>query len=120
MNSNHKKRIELEQNNDKDGKVLIKLINNAIYRKIMENVRNRVNLKLIKNKKDHLKRTSKPSYLSHKIFDINLVTMRNSRLALKLNKLAYIGMCILDLSIVWFHEMFDFSNYSTKSKYYNN
>ena len=34
----------------------------------------------------------------HKIFDNNLVAIRKSKLALKLNKPVYIGMCILDLS----------------------
>ena len=148
---NTKKRIEAEKNNDKDRKVLYKLMNNAIYRKTMEN-----------NEKDYLKCTSKPSYMPHKIFDNNLVAIRKSKLALKLNKPAYIGICILELSKVLmykFHcdyiknkyankskllftdtdnlmyeiktedvyenfssdkEMFDFSNYTTKSKYYDN
>ena len=55
----------------------------------MANLRNRINAKLVNNKKDYLKCTSKPSYMSHKIFDNNLVTIRKS-------KLAYFGMCILE------------------------
>ena len=35
----------------------------------MENLRNRIDVKLVNNQKDYLKRTSKPSYMSHKIFD---------------------------------------------------
>ena len=30
-------------------------MNNAVYRKIMENLRNRIDLKLVSNKKDYLK-----------------------------------------------------------------
>ena len=41
----------------------------------MENLRNRIDVKLIINKKDYLKCTLKPSYMSHKIFDNNLVTI---------------------------------------------
>ena len=33
-----------------------------------------------------------------KIFDKNLVAIRKSKIALNLNKPAYIGMCILELS----------------------
>ena len=36
--------------------------------------------------------------MSHKIFDNNLVAIRKSKIALKLSKLAYIIMCILELS----------------------
>ena len=36
----------------------------------------------------------------HKIFDNDLVAIRKSTLALMLNKLAYIGMCILELGKV--------------------
>ena len=42
----------------------------------MENVRNRIDVKLVSNKKDCLKWTSKPSYMSHKIFDSDLVAIR--------------------------------------------
>ena len=55
----------------------------------MENLRNRIDLKLVNNVKDYLKRTSKPSYMSHKRFDNNLVVIPT-----------YIGMCILELSKV--------------------
>ena len=57
------------------------------YGKRMENLRNRIHVKLV-NK------------MSHKIFDNNLVMIRKGNLVLKLNKPAYIGMCILELSKV--------------------
>ena len=40
----------------------------------------------------------------HKISDNNLVAACKSQVALKLNKLAYIGMCILELSKVLIYE----------------
>ena len=52
------------------------------------------------NEKDYLKCTSKPNYMLHKIFDNNLVVVRKSKVSLKLNKSAYIRMCILELSKV--------------------
>ena len=63
----------------KDGKVLYKLMNNAVYGKTMENLRNRFDVKLVSNKKDYLKWTSKPSYMSHKIFDNDLVALRRNK-----------------------------------------
>ena len=62
----------------------------------MENLRNRIDVKLLNNKIDYLKYTSNPSYIPHKIFYNNLVAMRKSKVSLKLNKPAYIGMCILE------------------------
>ena len=51
----------------------------------MENLRNRIDVKLVNNKEDYLKCTSKPSYMSHKIFEKSLVAIRKSKLALKLS-----------------------------------
>ena len=60
-------------------------MNNAIHGKAMENLRNRIDVKLLNNKEDYLKCTSKPSYISHEIFDDSLVAIRKSKLALKLS-----------------------------------
>ena len=49
------------------------LLKKAVYGKTMENVRNRIDLKIGSNKKDYLKWTSKPSYMSLKLFDNDLV-----------------------------------------------
>ena len=97
-------RIEAEKNGKKDGKALYKLINNAVYRKAMEHLRNRIVIKLISNEKDYLRRTSKPSYMSHKIFDNDLVVILKNKVTLTLNRFAYIGMCILELRNVLMYE----------------
>ena len=74
-NSTNKKEQKQKKNNGKDGNVLYTLMNNTIYGKTMENLRNRIHVKLVNNEKDYLKCTSKPSYMSHKIFDNNLVAI---------------------------------------------
>ena len=61
----------------------------------MKNLRNRIDVKLVNNEKDYLQCTSKPSYMSRKIIDNNLLAICKSKLALKLTKPAYTGMYIL-------------------------
>ena len=93
-------------------------MNNAVYGRKMESLRNRIDVRLVNNKKDYLKctSTSKPSYMSYKIFDNNLVAIRKSKVALKLNKPEFIGMCILELSKV---SMYEFHYDYLKNKYDN-
>ena len=55
-------------------------MNNAVYRNTKENLRNRIDVKLVSNKKDYLKWAYKPSYMSHKIFDNDLVAIRKTDL----------------------------------------
>ena len=91
-------------------------MNNAIQKKAMENVRNRINVKLVNNKKDFFKCTSKLNYLSQKLFDNDLVAIRKRKFTLKLNKAAYIGMWILELGKVLIQELhYDY----VKNKYDN-
>ena len=66
-----------------------------LYAENMGNLRNRINVRLVSNEKDYLKWTSKPSYMSHKIFDNNLVAICKRKIILMFNKPAYIRMYIL-------------------------
>ena len=52
------------------------------------------------NKKDYLKWASKPRFMSQKTLDNDLVTTRKSKVTLKLNKPAYVGMCLLQLVLM--------------------
>ena len=83
----------------------------------MESVRNKIDVKLVSNKKDYLKWTFKPSYMSHEIFYNDLVAIRKNKFTLTLNKPAYIGMCILELSKIL---MYEFRYDYIKNKYGNN
>ena len=60
---NTQKRIEAEKNEDKDEKGLYKLMNNAAYRKTMENLRNRIDVELVNNEKERLK-----DYIKNKLY----------------------------------------------------
>ena len=46
-------------------KDFFKLMINSVYRKAMENLGKRINVRLVKNKKDFLKYTSRPTYITH-------------------------------------------------------
>ena len=89
----------------------------AICGKTMENLRNRINVRLVSKEKDYLTWTTKPSYMSQKIFDNNLVATCKNKVTLTLNKPAYVGLCILDLSNL---PMYEFHYDYIKNKYGNN
>ena len=69
--------------------------------------------KLMNNKK-LLKLTSKPTYVSSKIFNKNLVAVHKIKETLSLNRPAYVSMCILDLSKTL---MYDFHYNYIKNRY---
>ena len=75
-----------QESTDEFKKNLYKLLNNCIYGKSMENIRKRIHVKLINDKKTYQKCVSKPSFISHKIFDNNFVAVHCRKTGLTLNK----------------------------------
>ncbi|KAL9965086.1 hypothetical protein ACROYT_G028833 [Oculina patagonica] len=97
-------------------KDFFKLMNNSVYGKTMENLRKRVDVRLVTNKNKLLKLASKPTYVSSKIFNENLVAVHKIKETLTLNRPSYVGMAILDLSKTL---MYDFHYNYIKEKYAN-
>ena len=95
-------------------KDFFKLMNNSVFGKTMENLRKRVDVRLVTDQKKLTKLASKPTYVSSKIFNENLVAVHKIKETLTLNRPAYVGMCILDLSKVL---MYDFHYNYIKKKY---
>ena len=83
-----------EATNDAD-KNLFMLLNFAVYGKTMEDLRKRIKIRIVKNEKDILKHISKPSYVSQKTFDKNLVATHAKKICLTLNKLIYVGFTVI-------------------------
>ena len=52
-------------------KIFLKFLINSAYGKTMENLRKRISVRLVNNEKNYLKHTSKPTFISTKIFDKN-------------------------------------------------
>ena len=61
--------------------------------------------RLVNNEKDFLKYTSKPTHLTHKIFDKNYAAIHEIKPVLTLKKPIYLGFTVLELS-KWL--MYDF------------
>ena len=95
-------------------KNFFKLMNNSVFGKTMENLRKRVDVRLVTNKEKILKLSSKPSYVSSKIFNENLVAIHKIKETLLMNRPAFVGACILDLSKTF---MYDFHYNYIKCKY---
>ena len=64
----------------------------------MENIRKRINVKLINNSKDYPRCVSKPNFISQNIFDKNFIAVHQIKSVLTLSKTIYIGFSILELS----------------------
>ena len=58
-------------------------MNNPVYGKTMETLSNRIDVRLVSNKKDTLRCTSKPNLYVTKIFDNDLVPIRESKINTK-------------------------------------
>ena len=52
----------------------------------MENIRKRINVKLIINSKEHLKCVSRANFISQKIFDKNFIAVHQIKTLLTLSK----------------------------------
>ena len=132
---------------------------NSVYGKTMENLRKRINVRLVNNQKDFLKYTSRPTYIGYKTFGKDYAAIHEIKPVLIFKKGIYVGCTVLDLS-KWitydFHynfikknfdaellftdtdsptyeikskniyekfynwkDLFDFSNYSKDSKFFN-
>ena len=108
---NTKKRAKAKNSFEKD---FFKLMNNSVFGKTMENLRKRQNIKLVTDEEQLLKWTSRPSFISCKIFNEDLVAVHKTKPTLTLNRPAYVGMCILELSKT---RMYDFHYNYIKSQY---
>jgi len=67
-------------------KDFFKLMNNSVFGKTMENIRNRVNIRLVNNQKSLKKCVVKPNFDHCTVFDENLVAVHMKKTELVFNK----------------------------------
>ena len=89
MDFNNEKRTNTA---DRFEKYFLKLMINSVYDKTMENLQKTTNVMLIKNQKNFLKYTSKPTHISHKIFGKNYAAIHELEPVLAYSKLVYVRL----------------------------
>ena len=95
-------------------KDFFKLMNNSVFGKTMENVRKRIDLKLVNDKSKLAKLTKRNQFVKTRIITPDLVSVQSKVTKVKLDKPIYIGFCILDVSKVL---MYEFHYDIIKTKY---
>ena len=112
INFNTEKRMNAANNFEKD---FFKLMISSVYGKTMKNLQKGISVRLVNNKKDFLKYTSRPTYITQNIFGKDYAASHEIKPVLILKKPIYIGFTVLDLS-KW--KMYDF-HYSFIKKKFN-
>jgi len=90
FNTNFRSKAQNEFEKD-----FFKLMNNSVFGKTMENIRNRVNIRLVNNQKSLKKCAAKANFDHCTVFSENLVAVHMKKTELVFNKPVYLGMSIL-------------------------
>ena len=98
---NTKLRIQAKNDFEKD---FFTLMNNSVFGKTMENVRNHQDIKLLTNNERRNKLVSEPNYHTTKHFSENLLAIEMRKTKIIMNKPEYLGQAILDNSKMLMYE----------------
>ena len=85
-------------------KDFFKLMNNSVFGKTMENVRNHRDIKIVTTDKRRSILASEPNYHSTKYISKDLLIMEMKKVEVKMNKPIYLGQAILDISKTLMYE----------------
>ena len=101
IDMNTKLRKEAKNEFEKD---FFKLMNNSVFGKTMENVRNHRDIKLVTTEEKRIKLVLEPNYHRTKQFSESLLAIEMKKTKVKMNKPVYLGMSILDISKTLMYE----------------
>ena len=93
MNTDLRKKVKNDFEKD-----FYKKMNNAVFRKTMENVRNYRDIKIVTTNKQRNRLASEPNYHTTKRISENFLIIEMKKTEVKMNKPIYLGMSILDIS----------------------
>ena len=96
-----------------------KLMNNDVFGKTMENIRNHNDMKLMTIEQKYQKYVMKPNFKDGYLFSRQLFAVEMGKTEIKMNKPVYLGQAILDLSKTLMYEFhYDFMRpkYGSKVK----
>ena len=112
FNTQHRKQATNDFEKD-----FFKLMNNSVFGKAMENLRNHCDVELVCQEERLRKVLAKPGVTSFKLFAENFAAIEIVKAKLLLNRPIYVGMSILDLSKT---VMYNFHYNYIKTKYGDN
>ena len=95
IDMNTKLRTDAKNDFEKD---FFKLMNNSVFGKTMENVRNHREIKLVTTNERKNKLVSEPNYHTTMQFSENLMAIELKKTVTVMNKPIYLGQAILDVS----------------------
>ena len=98
---NTKLRTEAKNDFEND---FFKLMNNSLFGKTMENVRNQRDIKLVTTNESRNELTLEPNYYTTKYFSENLLAIEMRKTKIIMNKPVYLGQAILDISKILMYE----------------
>ena len=87
-------------------KDFFKLMNNSVFGKTMEDVRNRANIEIIIDEKLYVKRASSPRFMGRTFVGEKLRIVESQKPSIKLNKPIYVGAAVLDLSKLLMYDFY--------------
>ena len=100
MNTKYRKEAKNEFEKD-----FFKLMNNSVFGKTMENIRNHRDIKLVTLDKRRKRLVSEPIYHLHQKSSEHLMAMEKKKTKVKMTKPIYLGMSILDISKTLMYEL---------------
>ena len=110
-------RTKAKQSGDNLKVDIFKLVNNSVFDKTLENIRNRADIRLISSDKVAQKLAAKPNVDHYTNSDENLISVHMKTTKFYFNKPVYLGMSILNLSKSL---MYEFHYNYIKTKYEDN
>ena len=96
IDMNTELRKQAKNDSEKD---FLKLMNNSVFGKTMENIRKHRDIKLVTTDKRRNQLVSEPNYHTTKWFSENLLAIEMKMTKVKMNKPVYLGLSILEISM---------------------